>query len=58
MSDSDENFDILMDIKPYSFKPLAKKVTDSIKCEELTAARAAVDSEQPFVQPTPGPGSQ
>jgi len=37
MSDSHESFDILRDIKPYSFEPLAKKVTDSINCEELAA---------------------
>jgi len=28
MSDSDKSFDILRDIKPDSFQPLAKKVTD------------------------------
>ena len=39
-SDSDERFDILMYIKPYSFEPLAKNVTGSIKCEELAAASA------------------
>jgi len=38
MSDSNESFDILRDIKPYSYKPLAKKVTYSINCDELTAA--------------------
>ena len=42
MSDSDERFDIFRDIKPYSFESLAKKVTDSINCEELAAASADV----------------
>ena len=51
MSDSDEGFDILTDIKPSNFEPLAKKVTDSINCEELAAATAYVDPEPP----TPGP---
>jgi len=55
MSDSDESFDILRDIKPYSFEPLAKKVTDSINCEELAAASTYVHPEQPPVPPTPGP---
>jgi len=40
MSDSNESFDILRDIKPYGFEPLAKKVTDNINCEELAAASA------------------
>ena len=40
MSDSDESFDILRDFKVYNFEPLAKKVTDSINCEELAAASA------------------
>jgi len=42
MSDSDESFDILSDIKPYSFEPLAKKVTDGIKYEELAGASADI----------------
>ena len=50
VSDSDESFDILRDIKPYSIEPLVKEVTDSINCEDLAAASAYVDSEQP-----PGP---
>jgi len=52
ISDSDGNFYILRDIKPFSFEPLAKKVTDSINCEELAAASAYVDIEQPPVPPT------
>jgi len=54
MSDSDESFDILMNIKRYNFEPPAKKVTDSINCEELAAASADVDP----VPPTPGPSPQ
>ena len=53
MSDSDESFDILRDIKLYSFDQLAKKVMDSINCEELAATSADVDPEQPPVPPTP-----
>jgi len=45
MSNSDERFDILVDIKPYSFELLAKKVTDSINCEELAAASAYIEPE-------------
>ena len=56
MSDSDESFDILRDIKPYSFEPLAKKVTDSINCEELAAASVDVNPKQSPVTPTPRPG--
>ena len=37
MSNSDERFDILRDIKPYNFEPLTDKVTDNISCEELAA---------------------
>ena len=51
MSDTDERFDILGDIKPYSFEPLAKMFTDSINCEELAAASADVDLEQPPMLP-------
>jgi len=58
MSDSHESFDILSDIKPYNFEPLAKRVTDNINYEELAAASAHVDPEQPPVPPTPGPGIQ
>jgi len=58
MSDSDEGFNILRDIKPYSFEPLAKTVTDSINCEELVAESAYVDPEQSLVPPTPGPDLQ
>jgi len=58
MADSDESFDNLRDIKPYNFEPLAKKPTDNINCEELAAATAYVDPEQPPVPPTPGPGPQ
>ena len=58
MSDSDECFDILKDIKSHKLEPLAKRVTDSINCEELTAASADVDLEQSPVPPLPGPGSQ
>ena len=49
MSDSDECSDILRDIKPYNFEPLAKKVTDSINCEELAAGSAYMDPEQPSI---------
>ena len=45
MSDSDETFDILVDIKPMNFEPLAKKVTDIINYEELAATSADVDPE-------------
>ena len=58
MSDSKESLDILGVIKPYNFEPLAKKVTDIINCEELAAASADVDLEQPLVPPTPGHGPQ
>ena len=51
MSDSEGSFDILKDIMPYSFEPLAKRVTHSINCEELAAASTYVDPEQP---PVPG----
>jgi len=40
LSDSDKSFDILRDIKPYSFEPLVQKVTDSINCKELTGVSA------------------
>jgi len=53
MSDSDERFDILNDIKSYNFEPHAKRVTDSINCEELAAASADVDPEQLPVLPKP-----
>ena len=43
MADSDESFEILRDIKPYSFVPLAKKVTGGINCEKLAAAMAYMD---------------
>ena len=52
MSDSDESCDILRNIKPYSFESLAKKITDSIKCEWLAAESADVDLEQSPVPPT------
>ena len=38
MSDSDESFDILRDIKSYSFEPVAEKVTDRINCEQFATA--------------------
>jgi len=47
MSDSDECFDLHRDIKPYNFEPLAKKVTESINCEEITAVSTNVDLKQP-----------
>jgi len=47
-----------MHIKPYSFEPLAKKVTGSINCEDLAAASADVDLEHPPVPQRPGPGPQ
>jgi len=58
MSDSNESFDILRDIKPYNFEPLAKKVTDTINCEELAPASAYMDLEQSPVPLTHSPGSQ
>jgi len=58
MSDSHENFDILRDIKPYSFEPLVKKVTDSINCEEVAAASAYMDPDQKPVLLTCGPSPQ
>jgi len=51
MSDSDESFDILMDIKTYSFESL----TDSTYCEELASASPTVHQGQAPVPPTPGP---
>ena len=45
MSDSNESFDVLRGIKPYSFEPLAKKVTGSINCEELATASTHMDPE-------------
>jgi len=46
MSDSDESFDILRDIQPYSFEPLVKKFTDSVNCAELSrAAICATDNK-------------
>ena len=56
MSDSDESFDILRDIRPYNFEALTKKVTGSINCEELAAASAYVHPAQSPVPLTPGPG--
>jgi len=58
MSDSDKSFEILRDIKPYNFEPFAKNFTDSINCEELAAASAYVDQDQPPLPPTHGPGPQ
>ena len=58
MSDSDERFDIFRDVNPYNFESLAKKVTDSINCEELAAASAEVHLEQPPVPTTPDPSPQ
>ena len=58
MSDSDERFDIIRDIEPYSFEPFARKVTDSINCEELAATSAGAYLEQPPVPQTPGLGPQ
>jgi len=59
MSDSDKSCDILRGIKPYSYEPRAKKVTDSINCEELAAASAYVDPDSHLaVLPTPGPNPQ
>jgi len=55
---TDNNFELLRDIRPYKFEPLAKKVTDSINYEELAAASADVDPEEPPVPPTPGPNPQ
>jgi len=55
MSDSYERFDILRDIKPYSFEPLLIKFTVMFNCNELAAAREYVDPEKPPVQLTPGP---
>ena len=53
MSDCDKGFDILRDVKPYSFESLVKKITDSINCEELAAASAYMDPEQPPVLSNP-----
>ena len=58
MSDSDESFDLLRDIKPYNFERPSKKVTDSINCAELAATSAGMDLEQPPVLLTPGFGLQ
>jgi len=58
MSDSDERFDLLRDIKLYNFEPLAKRVTDSINCEELAAASADVDPKQPPVPLTLDPSPE
>jgi len=58
MSYYDESFKIFRDIKPYSFESLAKKVTDSIYCEELAAVSAYLDPEQSPVPPTRGPSLQ
>ena len=58
MSDSNECFDILRDIKPYSFEQLVKRVTNSIKCEELATANAYMDPKQPPVLLTPSPTPQ
>jgi len=60
MSDSDESFDIPRDsnYKAYNFEPFAQKVTGSISCDELPAASADVDQEQPPEPPTPGHGLQ
>ena len=58
LSDSDESIGIVRHIKPISFEPLAKKLTDSINCEELAVGSADVDPEQPPMPPTPGPGPQ
>jgi len=55
MSDSDKSVDILRDIKPYSFEPLAIKVTDGINCKELAAASADVNLKQTPGLPTPVP---
>jgi len=53
MSDSHKSFDILRNIKPYSLESLVKKVTDSITCEELAAASAYMNPEQPPKALTP-----
>jgi len=58
MSDSEEGFDILRNIKPYSFEPLPGKVADSINCEELAAGSAHADPVQTPMPPTPSPGPQ
>ena len=55
MSDSGESFEILRDIKPYNFEPLAKNVTDSINCEELAAASAYVDTSSHLGRQHPSP---
>jgi len=58
MLDSDKSFDILRNIMPHSFEPLAKKVTDSINCDKLAAASADVDPKQPPLPLAPSPGPQ
>jgi len=58
LSDSDKGFDLLGDIKPYRFEPLAKKVTDSINREELDTGSTDVDPQQPPVPLSAGPTLQ
>jgi len=61
MSDSDESFNNLRDINrssPTTLKHSRKRVTDSINCEELAAASADVEPEQPPVSAPPGPSPQ
>jgi len=47
-----------MDIKPYSFEPLATIFIDSINFDELASANGNVDLEQSPLSLTPDPGSQ
>jgi len=43
---------------PTTLNHSRKRVTESINCEELAAASAYVDLEQPPVPPTTDPGAQ
>jgi len=55
MSDPSKGLTFSGDIKPYSFEPLAKKVTERINCDELPASSAYLDAEQPPVRQHPAP---
>jgi len=55
MSDSDESFDTHW-YQAIQLWTIREKVKDSINCEELAAASAYVDPEQPHVPPYFPPG--
>jgi len=42
MSDSDDSFDLLINIQFHNFEPFARNVTYSINSEELAARRAEI----------------